>query len=409
MTLDQQTLSVATGLVVLTTGTIFVLETLVNRDSTTSRLWSLAYLAGILTAVSYALWAAMPDAWWTIAVGNGAFVISAGAIWSGCRSFNGRRSFIWVVLVLGVLVAAAVVIEGADGGDWAGAPAWLLGVGVFSVLGAAETFTRAMGSDANARGLSTVLVVEGALFLARFVVLVGWGAEHPVFSTYLGTATTSIVTIVLMIVAAVTMSVMRADASQPRRMGAGARLLSRRGLIGHDSFDQMLTDRLARSAEREEPVALLHVRIDDADEVAIAFGRSAADLVLGEFIATVRGAVPASALVGEAGPGRVEIAVSGLQPGEDVALATALRRAVLTITVADAPGIGVTTSIGTATTHRSGYDTTALSLAARTACDDAVAQGGNRVVTAENADGGLLGSLTASDAGQHGRASARRA
>ena len=56
MTLDQQTLSIAAGLVVLTTGTLFVLETLVKRDSTTSRLWSLAYLAGILTAVSYVLW-----------------------------------------------------------------------------------------------------------------------------------------------------------------------------------------------------------------------------------------------------------------------------------------------------------------------------------------------------------------
>ena len=98
----------------------------------------------------------------------------------------------------------------------------------------------------------------------------------------------------------------------------------------------------------------------------------------------------------------MEIAVSGLPAGEDVALATALRRAVLTIDVADAPGIGVTASIGTATTHRSGYDTATVSLAARTACDDAVAQGGNRVV-AESAGGGLLGALTASGAGLHHR------
>lgn len=400
MTLDQQTLSIITGLVVLTAGTIFVLETLVNRDSTTSRLWSLAYLAGILTAVSYALWATMPDAWWTVAVGNGAFVISAGAIWSGCRSFNNRRSMLWVVILVGVLVSGTVVIEGTGGGDWAGAPAWLLGVGVFSALGAIETFSRSMGSDANARGLSIVLIIESALFLARFVVLVVWGSEHIAFDTYLGTATMSIATIILMIVAAVTMSVMRADATPPVRAGAGTRLFSRRGLLGHDSFDQVLTDRLARSAEHEDPVALLHVLIDDVDEIAVAFGRSAADHVLGEFVATVRSAVPSTAIIGEAGAGRMEIAVSGMPPGEDVALATALRRAVLTIDMADVPGIRLTTSIGTAATHRSGYSASALTRAARAACEEAMTQGGNRVVSAAmTGDVTGAGALAASGTG----------
>lgn len=381
MTLDQQTLSVATGLVVLTAATVFILETLLNRDSRTSRVWSLAYLAGILTALSYALWATMPEAWWTVAVGNGAFVVSAGAIWSGCRSFNGRRSLVWVAMAAGVATAAAAVVEGPDAGDWAGAHVWLLGVGVFSVLGVAETFTGSMRNDANARGLSVVLVVEAALFLTRFVVLVAWGTEHVVFRSYLGTATTSIVTIVLMVVAAVTMSVMRADASPRARIGATARLFSRRGLICADSFEQILADRLDRSADREEAVALVHLQIDDLGEIAIAFGRSAADLVLGDFVARVRRTAPASAIVGDAGSGRIDVAVSGMSPGEEIALATALRRAVLDIDVPDLPGAKVTASIGTASTHTSGYDAAALSEAARAACAEASVEGGNRVVS----------------------------
>lgn len=382
MTLDQQTLSLATGLVVLTAGTVFVLETLLNRDSTTSRLWSLAYLAGILTSISYVLWATMPSAWWAVAVGNAAFVVSAGAIWSGCRSFNGRRSLLWVVVVAGVLAAAAVVLEGPDGGDWAGAYVWLLGVAVFSALGAAETFTRSMGKDANARGLSMVLLAEGVLFLARFVVLLGWGPENIVFHTYLGTATTSIVTIILMIVAAVTMSVMRADTSPRARMGASAPLFSRRGLMGCDAFEQVLTDRLARAAEHSESVSLLHVHLDDLEEIGIAFGRTAADLVLGESVATVRRIVPASAVIGDAGTGRLVVASSGVSPGEDIALATVLRRALLDVDVPEAPGAKVTASIGAATTDRVGYRVTILSDAARRASDQATTEGGNRVVSA---------------------------
>ena len=400
MTLDQQTLSVATGLVVLTAGTIFILETLVNRDSTTSRLWSLAYLAGILTAVSYALWATMPTAWWTVAVGNGAFVVSAGAIWSGCRSFNGRRTLLWVVVAAGMLTAAAAALDGADGGAWAGGHVWLLGVGVFSALGVAETFQLSMRTDANARGLSIVLIAESALFLTRFVVLTGWGAEHVVFHTYLGTVTTSIITIILMIVAAVTMSVMRVDATPPARIGAHARLFSRRGLIRSDSFEQVLGDRLSRSAERDEAVALVHLRVDDLAEIAIAFGRSAADLVVGEFVATVRRVLPSSAVIGDAGAGRLEIAVSDLYPGQDVTLATSLRRAVLNVDVPDVPGAKVTASIGIATTQRGRYDPAGLSQAARRACDEATAQGGNRVV-----GGTAAGAPDAAEAGAASEAS----
>ena len=396
MTLDQQTLSIATGLVVLTTATLFVLETLVKRDSTTSRLWSLAYLAGILTAVSYVVWATVPAAWWTVAVGNGAFVVSAGAIWSGCRSFNARRSLIWVVLACGVGTAAAALLAGPDGGDWAGAHAWLLGVGVFSALGVAETFTGSMRNDGNARGLSMVLIIEAALFLTRFVVLVGWGTDHVAFRTYLGTATTSIVTIILMIVAAVTMSVMRADASPPARMGAAAQLFSRRGLLRGESWDQVLGDRLTRSAERGEDVALMYLRLDDLREVAIAFGRSAADRVLGEFVSTVRRVVPGSAIIGDPGGGRIAVAVSALSPAEEVGVATALRVAVLNLDLPEVPGVKVTASIGTAATDRNGYDPVALACAARAACEEAASEGGNRVVTS---DGGELRAPVAAASG----------
>ncbi|SDB89871.1 diguanylate cyclase (GGDEF) domain-containing protein [Sanguibacter gelidistatuariae] len=395
MTLDPQTLSVATGIVVLTAGMVFVLETIFRRDSTTSRLWSLAYLAGILTSVSYMLWATLPTAWWAVAVGNGAFVVSAGAIWSGCRSFNGRRSLIGVVLLAGALAAGAVVLDGPDGGEWAGAHVWLLGVGTFSALGVAETFTRSMRRDINARGLSVVLIAEGVLFLTRFVVLVGWGTEHVVFSTYLGTTPMSVVTIVLMIVAAVTMSVMRSEAGPRARMGGTARVFSRRGLINVDVLEQVLDDCLARAAESEEAFTLLHLHLDDLEEIGIAFGRSAADLVLDEYAATVRRVAPVSAIIGEAGAGRLLVAVPGTAPGEEITLATVLRRALLDVVVPEAPGAKVTASIGAATTHRLGYDVAQLSRAARAASDEATAAGGNRVASAE-VRGGAVSEAAAS-------------
>ena len=379
MTLDQQTLSLATGIVVLTAGLLFVVETVFRRDSTTSRLWSLGYLAGILTAFSYLLWSSSPSMWWAVAVGNAAFVVSAGAIWNGNRSYNGRRSYVEVTLLLAVITGFAAGIAGPDGGDWAGAPVWFASVAVLAGFGAAETWRGALRKDVNARGLSVVLTVESLLFAARFVTYFVFGTSSYVFTDVLGTATASILTMVLMVVAAVSMSVLRSETSFAHARRRSTPVFTARRLVDDQSFQQVAADRLERAHNHDERVALLHVDLDDLETINTAFGRSVADLVITAYATTVRNGTPTSSVIGEVGAGRISIVFTEAQPGAGLSTATALRRALLDTDIPEAPGASLTASIGVATTEHFGYDLEPLHQAARRAADDASAAGGNRV------------------------------
>jgi hypothetical protein len=119
VTLDLMSVLVMTTLVVNVSGILFIVETLLRRDEGAGSVWALAFLAGMLTTLSYSLWAQTPDAWWAIAVGNAAFVASTGCMWLGCRRFNGRRMG-WASAVVAVAVAVAgftVALAGPGGGD----------------------------------------------------------------------------------------------------------------------------------------------------------------------------------------------------------------------------------------------------------------------------------------------------
>jgi len=256
---------------------------------------------------------------------------------------------------------------------------WLLCVAVLAGLGAAESMTGALRKDINARGLTIVLTLQSALFAARLVAYFLFGTESDVFASYLGTMTTSIVTIVLMVVAAVSMSVLRSETSFARSRSRTTPVFTARRLVDNESFQQVAADRLERALNHDERVALLHVDLDDLDTINTAFGRSIADVVITAYATTIRNATPTSSVIGEVGAGRISIVFTEAQPGAALATATSLRRALLDTDVPEAPGASLTASIGVATTEHYGHDLDPLHQAARAAADDASASGGNRV------------------------------
>ena len=90
MILDPLTQAIMTALVVMVAGVIFISETLLRREEGAGQVWALAYLAAMLTTLAYLGWAATPDMWWAIAVGNMMFVAATGFMWLGCLRFNDR-------------------------------------------------------------------------------------------------------------------------------------------------------------------------------------------------------------------------------------------------------------------------------------------------------------------------------
>ncbi|OLT53038.1 hypothetical protein BJF88_01120 [Cellulosimicrobium sp. CUA-896] len=153
--LDTTTVLVLSSVLVVVVAALFVLGVWRRgRTDRVDRCWSLTFLAAVLTTFAY-LAAESPRLWWATALGNGAFVLSLGAIWSGARAREGRRPLVVVVAASAVLVAVLALARGPAGGPWAGGLPYLLAVATWSVLAAAELLGRARPGAVHASVLAS--------------------------------------------------------------------------------------------------------------------------------------------------------------------------------------------------------------------------------------------------------------
>lgn len=370
MILDQVSLSVATMLVVTVAGITFVIETILRRDSGAGRIWTLAFLAAMLTSVAYLFWAIDPAAWWAIAVGNGAFVAGTGCMWLGARRFNERR-MPWTTGLVGFAVAATVVaslIQAPSGGDWAGALPMFLSLMVFAALGCVECLRGEMGTQRSAWALSAVLGLQAAYYVGRIAVFISAGPASDVFTMWFGTAMTSLLTIVLTIVAVVVTSVLRASRSDLRGArsapspdhGTGA-------VLSADAMTRQLADRVERASWHDDLVGVIATRIDDLDAITTAFGREVATSLEDAWRQGVRRYAPSSAVIGEDGRGGLLVCVQPASIAEAKREADAVYRGLSEEVAEASAGVIPVVGVGVALSDVVGYDAATLERVAQDA------------------------------------------
>lgn len=367
MGLDVFTVSVLTALVVLSSGTLFLLETFLRRDEAVGRIWALSFLAAMLTSVAYMVWALDPSAVWPIALGNAAFVTSAGCMWLGCRRFNERSILIPGSAVAGgaVVTFAAALLDAANG-DWAGAVVMFVLISAFAGLGSGESFTGAMRRHRNAIGLALILAAECVYYLARTGVFLIQGPDSELFQTWFSTVSTSLVTVVLSIVALLTTSILRAGLAGIRGVRSASDLQrTEDGVLRAGSFATLFADLVRRADARGETVGVVSVRVDDLPQITTAFGRGEAEAVATAWRQATRRAAPTQSFVGEDGNGGLAVALVLSSASEARYIATAVRDAVFD-GVREAPlSILPIVTVGTAVSSRRGITTADLIAVAR--------------------------------------------
>lgn len=387
MTLDLFTITLVTALVVVVSGVLYLLETILRRDGAAGRLWSVAFLSGMLTVLSYLVWAADPKAFVAVAVGNGAFVASAAFVWLGALAFNERRLRVPAVLVgIGVGVAmVAVLLAGPDGGDWAGAVPLFLGVAVFALLGAIETRRGSMGRRWSAIGLTVTLAIEALFFLVRIVVFLVAGPDSELFQTWFDSKIASLLTVTLTIVAVVVTSVLRASESHVRGQRDSYTLtVSLDGVLLPASFQSAVTTMMERAERAGETVCLVAVRVDDIARIATAFGPGEAEAVAAAWRTGVRRYAPTASMVGDGSATTLFIAFLTTSFGDVRRTASILHRRLLddfgALGISVVPVVGV----GIALTDRLGYDYAALAAAADDAAGRSATSPDASVIVAED-------------------------
>lgn len=385
MLLDPMTQAILTALVVVVAGVIFISETLLRRDDGAGRVWALAFLAAMLTVVSYLAWAASPGMWWAVAIGNMAFVAGTGLMWLGCVKFNGRLSPLYSGVVAAGALAAfiTVLVAGPDGGAWAGAEVMFIAIALFAGAGAFETLRGAMGKNLNARTLAIVLGVQAVYYVVRTVAFFMLGGESADFGRWFGTEVTSYLTVTLTITAVVTTSVLRADRARLRGHTESSMVgFTSAGVLMNSALNRLLIDRSERAAARRDPIVVISIVVEDLDTIATAFGEATAVEVVDLWIEGVRRHSPSSALIAEDGQGRLLVVTDAASVNEAKAQAMGIFHGLLD----DAGLVGAivrpAVGIGLALSTMVGYDPATLLDAARGAAGRAAASHESSVVVA---------------------------
>lgn len=376
MTLDLASVHLITALVVNVSGVLFIIETILRRDEGAGRIWSIAFLAGMLTTLAYTVWVLSEGAWWAIAVGNASFVVGTGCMWLGCRRFNGRpmrwASIVVAAAVLGA--AASVAVEGEAGGDWAGALWMFVPLLAFAAAGAVECFRGDMRESRTAWVLGAVLGFQSLYYVSRTTAFVTSGPDSALFQSAFGTISTSFLTVTLTIVAVVVTSVLRASRAPMRGYLLHASTGDAdTGIVDGQSFQALLDGLCDRAWRRGELVAVTSVRLDDLDQISTAFGSDVAGAVSETWRAGVRKHAPTNAVVAEDGPTGFVVALAVASGSEARRQAAAIYRALFDDLAKVGEGVIPVVGVGVALSDSAGYEPAHLIAVAREAASRAAA------------------------------------
>ncbi|HCJ49417.1 MAG TPA: diguanylate cyclase [Microbacterium sp.] len=370
MMLDLLSVTVMTALVALVASGIFVVETLRRRDTGAGRLWAVGYLCGTVTTFAYISWAAGIGGAIAIAIGNATFALTPGFIWLGNRRFN-DRPLVWASLTLAALTlltfVAALVRVPVDG-SWGGWEIMAATIVVFFVFGGWEALRRPMGRIGNARLFTGVLLAGAAYYAARLVVFLIDGADGEFFTTWFGSISANIATVVLTMVAVVVTSILRATKGVTQRYEwLSDNGVAADGVMLGRTYRDALKDMTERASWRRELVSVIVVHVDGLEEMNAAFGSDAVDELAATWRAAVRRYAPAAALVGE--DGDVALSVCGLASTAADARrqAAAIYRGCIDELAGSPTGLLPVIGVGVALTETVGYDTAHLLDSARAA------------------------------------------
>ena len=374
MNIDITTLLVCAGAVVAVAGVSFILSTALRRNERHGRLWSIAFIAGILETVSAVVWGLSPSGWWASAVSNGALVLALAFMWAGCREYNGRRAFAWIAVTAGVVVAGAGLAEGPQGGYWAGAEVLFVAVAVFGALAGIETVRGNLRRNVDARVLTFVFFGVGIYYFFRLIVFVAAGETSEAFTVYFGTQTTTLAAIVLVIVAAIAMTAVQPDdESRTRDSASSTRARSIPGVTDAAQFENQANDWLSRARRDKYSLVLLTMSVDGIEHITSAFGREFGAQTIYTVGRIACEHSPAAAIVGQTGEDRFMILTTAPSVGSPIAIAERLQTALVETPVDAAKGIRAIATFGIATTVDVGFELTALATAAASALKTAQA------------------------------------
>ncbi len=270
--LDQFTLSFATATVVVVTGITFIINALLWRDDPAGRVWSFAFNAGIVSVIAEVVSLLGGPAWGSV-LSDGAFVLAWWLIWSGLRVYNQKNPAYLVTAIAGLLGILVSYLEAEIG--WGTAEiVYLPLLAAASTLTAIETGGKQLRGRLYARPFGWVTSLFALYTATRFISWTVAPADSTLNSSLYFEATMSLVVIAVLIFAALSATMLRAERLASQVLGSTTTESGVRVLEPVSFTTALAAIRATESTVNHVVVALT---IDDEDDLREALGREVFD------------------------------------------------------------------------------------------------------------------------------------
>ncbi|MEW9870915.1 GGDEF domain-containing protein [Arthrobacter sp. HS15c] len=380
MVLDTATLRIAFALMAMVLGLLFYFSAYRFTRSPYSGWWCLA-LVFFLTGSAAFLFNGTGHQWWANPLGNVLVVHGGMAVWAGARSLRTvpPRRWLFTAIPLATLVASAVDNPGTN--TWSGGAVFLAAMSLTVGLASRELWRLEPGYSRVRIPMAAAAAGMSAFYLARLVVFLIEGPAGHTFVTYFGSAVTTLVTMVLLVVVSFSMAALSSE-QQTRALRMVATRDDLTGLLNRKAFFDLASEHLADPAVTRASGALILADLDHFKAVNDTYGHAAGDLALRAFAEACQDTVRTTDLTGRYGGEEFILLIPGATADRAERIADAISRRMADSAGPEGPRMP-TVSYGIATYDAGTPGLDALVASADAALYAAKSQGRNRTARSD--------------------------
>lgn len=299
MVLDTTTLRIAFGLMALVLVVLFYFSAFRVTRSPYSGWWCLA-LIFFLGGSGCFLLDGTPHQIWANPLGNVLLVHGGVAVWAGARSLRTIRPPMWAFTGLPLATLVASILDHPATNTWSGGAVFLAAMSISIGLASRELWRLEPGYS---RVRIPMAVSAGGLavyYFFRWLAFVVEGQDGRIFVTVFGSAVTTLVTMVLLVVVSFSMAALSSE-QQTRALRVVATRDDLTGLLNRKAFLDLAAEQLADRAITGASGALILADLDHFKAVNDTYGHAAGDAALRRFADSCTATVRTTDLVGRYG------------------------------------------------------------------------------------------------------------
>ncbi|WP_316295872.1 PP2C family protein-serine/threonine phosphatase [Clavibacter michiganensis] len=235
--LDSITLRVAFGVTTLTLFLLFALVTFRATRSPFSFWWCTALVLFMGGSLAY-LQDGTASQVWGNPLGNGLIVAGAACVWMGSRSLRDRATPWWLVVSPAAVIVAVSAADSPATDDWSGGALFLSLMAGLIGLSTREIVMLDAGLSRTRWPLILASGTLAAYYAIRLVVFLAAGPRSGIFTSWFGTPSTTLITLVLLVVVSFSMASLSGE--QAAKMFAARAATSRQELVDGGSMQRRL-------------------------------------------------------------------------------------------------------------------------------------------------------------------------